>query len=88
MYTLIEYPVGVVVEGVVLSMEPKRLRVAVAGFSDALEFTRSGPDWVTEGGQRIDFGFLQFGAGEASTVLPAAGLTLVAGAAASFTTEG
>jgi hypothetical protein len=31
MYTLIEYPVGVVVEGVVLSMEPSRLRVAAHG---------------------------------------------------------
>ena len=49
MYTLIEYPVGVVVEAVVLSMETNRLRVAVAGFSDALEFVRSGLEWVTEG---------------------------------------
>jgi hypothetical protein len=88
MYTLIEYPAGIVVEAVVLSMETNRLRVAAAGFSDALEFTGSGLDWVTEGGQKVDFGFLRFGAGEARIVPPAAGLTLAAGAAASYTTEG
>jgi hypothetical protein len=87
MYTLIEYPVGIVVEAVVLSMETNRLRVAAAGFSDALEFTGSGLDWVTEGGQKVDFGFLQFGAGDARTV-PPPGLTLAAGASASYTTEG
>ena len=81
MYTLIEYPVGVIVEAVVLSMEPNRLRVAVAGFLDALEFTRSGLEWLTEGGQRIDVGFLQFGAGEVAVVSPPGGLALAAGAA-------
>jgi hypothetical protein len=80
MYTLIEYPVGVVVEAVVLSMEPNRLRVAVAGFSDALEFTQSGLEWVTDRGQKIDVGFLQFAAGEAMDVSPTAGLALAAGA--------
>ena len=87
MYTLIEYPVGIVVEAVVLSMEQNRLRVAVASFSDALEFTRSGLDWVTEGGQKIDFGFLQFAASEIRTVLPPAGLTLAAGVGTPYTAE-
>ena len=88
MCILIEYPVGVVVEAVVLSIEPNRLRVAVAGFPDALEFTRSALGWVTEGGQKIDLGFLQFGASEVAAVFPPAGLALAAGAAASYTTEG
>jgi hypothetical protein len=87
MYTLIEYPVGVVVEAAVLSMEPNRLRVVVAGFSDSLEFTKSGLDWVTEGGQRIDVGFLQFRASEAAAVFPPAGLALAAGAGSAYTTE-
>lgn len=88
MCILIEYPVGVVVEALVLSFEPNRLRVAVAGFSDALEFTRSAQDWVTEGGQKIDFGFLQFSASEVAAVLPSTGLALAAGAAGSYPTEG
>jgi hypothetical protein len=79
MYTLIEYPAGVIVEAVVLSMEPNRLRVAAAGFSDVLEFTRSGLGWVTEEGRKIEVGFLQYGAGQAAAVFPS-GRVLAAGA--------
>jgi hypothetical protein len=81
MCILIEYPVGVVVEAVVLSIETNRLRVAAAGFSDALAFTRSDVGWVTEGGQKIELGFLQFGSDEVAVVFPSAGQTLAAGAA-------
>jgi hypothetical protein len=70
MYTLIEYPVGVIVEAVVLSMELNRLRLAAAGFSDALELTKSGPGWVTEKGQNVEIGFLQYRACEAAAVFP------------------
>jgi hypothetical protein len=87
MHILIEYPVGVIVEAVVLSMETNRLRAAAAGFSDALEFTRSGLDWVTEEGQRIELGFLQYGACEAA-VVPPPGMGLAAGAAVSCVTQG
>jgi hypothetical protein len=66
MYTLIEYPVGVIVEAVVLSTERNRLRVAVAGHSDVLELTESGREWVTEEGQKVVVGFLQYNAGEAA----------------------
>ena len=86
MYTLIEYPVGVIVEGVVLSMDLNRLRVAVAGFSDALEFTQSGLGWVTEAGQKIGIGFLQYGDREAASVSPP-GLALAARAAVSYASE-
>ena len=88
MYTLIENRVGVIVEAVVLSMEPNRLRVAVAGFSDSQEFTQSGLEWVTEWGQKMDVGFVQFSADEATAVSPTAGLGLAAGAAVPWTTEG
>jgi hypothetical protein len=88
MYTLIEYPVGIVAEAVVLSMKVNRLRVAVAGFSDTLEFVRSGLEWVTEGGQRIDVGFLQFSTNQSAVVSPPTGLALAAGAAGPYTAEG
>jgi len=71
MYTLIEYPIGVVVEAFVLSMDEERLRVTAAGFSDVLEFTRSGQEWLTEEGQRIEMAFLQCGVHEAAPVFPA-----------------
>jgi hypothetical protein len=88
MYTLIEYPVGVVVEAVVLSMEPNLLRVAGAGFSDTLEFVRPGLEWVTEGDQRIDVGFLQLSSDESAVVSPPTGLALAAGVAGPYTPEG
>ena len=70
MFTLIEYPVGVVVEAVVLSRGLHRLRVAVPGLSDALELIECGPDWVTEDGQKIAIGFLQSDVCEAAVVSP------------------
>jgi len=86
MYTLIEYPVGVIVEAVVLSMEPNRLRVAAAGFPDTLELIQSGLEWVTEEGQKVEVGFLQYGACEAAAVFPP-GVALPARAAASCAAE-
>jgi hypothetical protein len=88
MYTLIEYPVGIIVEAVVLSMEKNRLRVAAPGFSDALEFTSSGNRWITDEGQEADVLFLEYGAVEASAVSPSAGLALAVGAAAPGVIEG
>jgi hypothetical protein len=64
MYTLIEYPVGVIVEAVVLLAELDRLRVAVAGLPDVLELLRSGDGWTTEDGQKIAVGFLQYNVSE------------------------
>lgn len=58
MYALMEYPGGVTVEAVVLSMDQKSARVAASGFADTLELRRSGSDWLTEGGQKISFSFL------------------------------
>jgi hypothetical protein len=78
MYILIEFPDEVVVEAVVLSMEPNRLRVAAAGLSDATEVTQSGLEWVTEEGRKIEIGFLQYGVSDAAAAFPA--LALRAGA--------
>lgn len=88
MYTLIEHPVGVFGEAVVLSMELNRLRLTAPGFSDVLEFTQAGNEWVNEEGQKIEIVFLQLGTGEAGAVIPSAALTLAAGAVASYTAEG
>jgi hypothetical protein len=70
MFTLIEYPVGVVVEAVVLSRGLHRLRVAVPGLSDALELIECGQDWITEDGQKVAIGFLQADVCEAEAVFP------------------
>ena len=67
-YTLIEYPAGVIVEAVVLSMGRKRARIAAAGFPDTLELRRSGEDWLSETGQKVTFEFLLSEAPEVETV--------------------
>ena len=58
MYTLIRYPVGIIVEAVVLFNRKNRMRVAAAGFPDAIEFRRSGTQWVTENREPVEFDFL------------------------------
>ena len=47
MYLLIRYPVGAIVEGVVLAHQKNRMRVAAAGFPDTIELRRSGNQWYT-----------------------------------------
>ena len=78
MYTLIEYPVGVIVEAVVLSMEGNRLRVAAAGFSDVLEFARVDLGWVAENGERVEIGYLQYSDREEAADFVPRALTLAA----------
>jgi hypothetical protein len=58
MYTLISYPAGIVIEGVILSRTRDRMRVAVAGMPDALELRRTGNDWLTDSGEKVQFEFL------------------------------
>jgi hypothetical protein len=58
MYMLIRYPVGVIVEAVVLAKNRNRMRVAAAGFPDTIELRRSGPQWSTENRQPIEIDFL------------------------------
>ncbi len=68
MYTLVEFPGGVTLEAVVLSMDRRRARIAAAGFLDTLELRRSGADWLTETGQKVRFSFLLSEAIEVETV--------------------
>jgi hypothetical protein len=58
MYVLIRYPVGIIVEGVVLARGRNRLRVAVSGLPDTIELRRSGQKWVTEAREQVEFDFL------------------------------
>jgi hypothetical protein len=46
MYVLFRYPVGVIVEGVVLASGRNRMRVAARGFADIIELKRSGSNWI------------------------------------------
>ena len=58
MYLLIRYPIGLVVEGVVLAKGRNRMRVAAAGFPDAIELQRCGPQWFAATRQPVEFDFL------------------------------
>jgi hypothetical protein len=58
MYLLIRYPIGVIVEAVVLAKGRNSMRVAAAGFPDALELTRSGRQWFTKDREPVEFDFL------------------------------
>ena len=58
MYLLIRYPVGIIVEGVVLAKGSKRLRVAAAGFPETIELKQAGVLWSTESGEQVECDFL------------------------------
>ncbi len=58
MLALIRYPVGVIVEAVILAVTRSRMRVAAAGFQDAFEIRRSGNRWLTDAGEAVEFEFL------------------------------
>jgi hypothetical protein len=58
MYVLFQYPVGVVVEGVVLANGRNRMRVAAPGFADAIELQRSGANWIDSDRQCVELEFI------------------------------
>ena len=58
MYLLIRYPVGIIVEAVVLAKGRDRLRVAAAGFPDTVELRRSGQQWLTADREPVEFVFM------------------------------
>ena len=69
MYLLIRFPVGIIVQAVVLAKGRNRMRVAAAGFPDTIELKRSGQLWFTETREPIEFDFLMSGSyqGEIAT---------------------
>ena len=68
MYLLIRYPVGAIVEGVVLAHRKNRMRVAAAGFSDIIELRRSGQEWFTSNRQPVEFDFMMSHSRQSETV--------------------
>jgi hypothetical protein len=58
MYMFIRFPIGIIIEAVLLAQRKNRLRVAIAGFEDAIELKRSGAQWFTAAGQPVEFDFL------------------------------
>ena len=70
MYMIIRYPVGVIVEGVVLAEGTNRMRVAAAGFPDTIELERSGPQWFTATRQPVEFDFLMSSTYQGESVSP------------------
>jgi hypothetical protein len=58
MYMLLRLPVGIIVEAVVLAKGRNRMRIAAAGFSDAIELRRSGTEWFTAAREPVEFDFL------------------------------
>jgi hypothetical protein len=84
MYLLIKYPVGIIVEAVVLARGRDRMRVATAGFPDTVELKRSGSQWFTATRQPVEFEFLMSSAntGERVSSLKPAFRTGMAGSVA------
>jgi hypothetical protein len=58
MYLLIRYPVGIIVQAIVLAKGRNRMRIAAAGFPDTMELRRSGSRWFTETREPVEFDFL------------------------------
>jgi hypothetical protein len=82
MYTLIQFSGGVIVEAVVLVWQPNSMRVAAAGFPDAIELSRSDSRWFTDAGQYVELDFLFNGAPQAGFVSSPTALSRAAGQAA------
>jgi len=68
MYVLIRYPVGIIVEAVVLAKGKNRMRVALAGFPDTIELRRSGSQWLAATRQPIEFDFVMSNAHQDESV--------------------
>jgi hypothetical protein len=58
MYLLIRYPIGIIVEAVVLAEGKNRMRLAASGFPDAVELTRSGYQWYAANNQPVEIDFM------------------------------
>jgi len=58
MYALIRYPVGIIVEAIVLAAKRNRMRVVAAGFPDVCELRLANGQWLTESGQTVEFEFM------------------------------
>ncbi|MGA2119904.1 MAG: hypothetical protein ABSH56_34830 [Bryobacteraceae bacterium] len=64
----IRFPIGIIIEAVLLARRKNRMRVAIAGFEDAIELRRSGARWFTAAAQPVEFDFLMSGAHQSESV--------------------
>jgi hypothetical protein len=58
LYTLISYPSGVILKGLIVKGGRNRRRVLAEGLGDALDLRRAGAQWLTNEGKRVDFLFV------------------------------
>ena len=58
MYVLMRYAAGITLEGLALAAGKNRLRVVARGFSDAIELTRSGSQWLDPDGLSMELDIL------------------------------
>jgi hypothetical protein len=70
MYLLIRYPIGIIVEAIVLAQGKNRMRIAAAGFPDTVELTRSGYQWYAANNQPVEFDFLMSTEKQGETATP------------------
>ena len=83
MYLLIRFPVGIIVEAVVLAKGRNRMRVAAEGFPDTIELRRSGSQWQIASRQPVEFDFVMSNANREQSVSSSrpAGVATAAGSA-------
>ncbi len=76
MFTLLVFPGGRRADAVVLSREAGRMRLAIAGRTDAVELTEAGGRWLTDSGVPVEFGAIFAAEGSGA---PQAARTMSAG---------
>jgi hypothetical protein len=54
MYVLMRYAAGITLDGLALAAGKDRMRVVARGFSDAIELTRSGSQWLDPDGLSLE----------------------------------
>lgn len=65
MHTLLRYPAGVIVEGIIVRQTRTRMRVLAPGFTDVLELKHVHEGWIAENGDRFEFDFIGAAEGRA-----------------------
>ena len=82
MHILLIYREGRVLDGLLLSSSPGRMRIMLPGLSDALEFRQVDGAWLSESGATVEIAAtmpIEGGQGAAETRGPARRLGFVAG---------
>jgi hypothetical protein len=70
MFVLLSVGAGNVIAGLVLSATPGRLRLSLAGSTDALEVVRRNGEWIAESGEVVNLGALLAVESKANHTMP------------------